>query len=43
MEDNRIKQEVKEGDVILTGDGASHSIENISEEPLEVMAIILLY
>lgn len=41
--DNGIRQEVKEGDVILTGGGASHSIENTSTEPLEVMGFILLY
>ena len=41
--DNGIRQEVKEGDVILTGNGASHSIENTSSEPLEVLGFILLY
>lgn len=41
--DNGISQEVREGDVILTGNGASHSIENTSKEPLEVLGIILLY
>lgn len=41
--DNGISQEVKPGDVILTGNGASHSIENNSNEPLEVLGIILLY
>jgi len=43
VEDNGIKQEVDEGDVILTGGGASHSIENTTNEPLEVMGIILLF
>lgn len=42
-EDNGIKQEVSAGDVILTGDGATHSIENTSNETLEVLGIILLY
>lgn len=42
-EDNGIRQEVKAGDVILTGDGCSHSVENISGETLEVLGIILLY
>ena len=42
-EDNGIRQEVKEGDVILTGNGASHSIENNSSEPMEVLGVILLY
>lgn len=41
--DNGIRQEVKEGDVILTGGGASHSIENNSDDTLEVMGFILLY
>lgn len=43
VEDNGIKQEVKAGDVILTGGGASHSIENTYDEPLEVLGIILVY
>lgn len=43
VEDNGIKQEVYEGDIILTGGGASHSIENNSSEPLEVLGVILLY
>lgn len=42
-EDNGIRQDVKEGDIILTGGGASHSIENTSKEPLEVLGVILLY
>jgi mannose-6-phosphate isomerase-like protein (cupin superfamily) len=41
--DNGIRQEVDEGDVVLTGGGASHSIENVSDEDLEVLAIILLF
>lgn len=43
VEDNGVKQEVSEGDVILTGGGASHSVENVSGEPLEVLGIILLF
>jgi mannose-6-phosphate isomerase-like protein (cupin superfamily) len=31
------------GDAIVTGDGASHSIANTGDEPLEFMAVILLY
>ena len=42
-EDNGIRQEVKTGDIILTGGGASHSIENTSSEPLEVIGVILTY
>jgi mannose-6-phosphate isomerase-like protein (cupin superfamily) len=41
--DNDIRQEVSEGDVVLTGGGASHSIENVSDEDLEVLSIILLF
>lgn len=43
VQDNGIRQEVEEGDVILTGGGSSHSIENITNEPLEVFAFILLF
>lgn len=35
--------EVGPGDAILTGNGGSHSIENISKESLELIAIILTY
>lgn len=31
------------GDALLTGNGASHSIENNGSETLELMALILLY
>lgn len=41
--DNGIRQEVHAGDVILTGDGAAHSIENTGNGPLVVMGFILLY
>ena len=43
VDDNGIKQSVKVGDVMLTGDGASHSIENTGTEDLVLMAVILLY
>ncbi|MCX7710769.1 MAG: cupin domain-containing protein [Clostridia bacterium] len=43
VEDNGIKQEVQAGDAIVTGGGASHAIENTGNEPLEIMAVILLY
>ncbi len=43
VEDNGIKQEVKAGDVILTGGGSSHSVDNNTNEPLEVLGIVLLY
>jgi len=31
------------GDTILTGDGSGHSIKCISQEPLELMAVISCY
>lgn len=34
---------VTAGDAVLTGDGAGHSIANTGDEPLEIMAVILLY
>jgi len=43
VNDNGNIQEVREGDAILTGGGASHSIENTGTVPLELMAVILLY
>ena len=33
---------LRPGDAMLTGGGASHSIENAQAEPLEVLAVILL-
>lgn len=43
IDDNGQKTEVGPGDAILTGGGASHSVENIGTEPLEIAAVILLY
>ena len=40
VDDNGQIREVSAGDAILTGNGAGHSIECISEEPLEIMAMI---
>ena len=34
---------LKEGDAMVTGNGASHAIENQSERPLELFAAILLF
>ncbi len=31
------------GDAVLTGGGEGHSIENVGEEPLELLATILVY
>ncbi len=41
--DNGILQEVNNGDVVVTGNGASHSIKNIGEEELIMIAIIITY
>lgn len=41
--DNGKSSLVQAGDVVLTGDGASHSIENTGEEPLEFIAVVMLY
>lgn len=41
--DNGTTVEVSAGDAVLTGGGKSHSIENIGDEPLELMAVVLLY
>ncbi|AEV68877.1 cupin domain-containing protein [Acetivibrio clariflavus] len=43
VDDNGTLSEVKAGDAILTGNGASHAVENTGDEPLEMIAIILLY
>ncbi len=43
VNDNGAEKEVKAGDGILTGGGASHAIENIGNEPLVLFAVILLY
>ncbi|NLG88231.1 MAG: cupin domain-containing protein [Clostridiaceae bacterium] len=43
VNDNGTEKIVKPGDVVLTGDGASHSIENAGDEPLEFIAVVMLY
>ncbi len=43
VDDNGTRQTVKAGDVILTGDGAAHSIENAGTTDLVLVAVILLY
>lgn len=43
VNDNGIIKEVAVGDAVLTGNGASHSIENNGVEPLELIAVILVY
>ena len=43
VNDNGNLSEVTAGDAVLTGGGAAHSIENIGDEILEMMAIVLLF
>lgn len=43
VDDNGDKREVESGDAVLTGDGASHSIENTGDETLSFVAVIVLY
>jgi mannose-6-phosphate isomerase-like protein (cupin superfamily) len=43
INDNGSTMEVSVGDAILTGGGATHSVENNGTESLELLAVILLY
>lgn len=43
VNDNGEYQTVQAGDVILTGNGAFHALENTGDEPLEFMAVVMLY
>ncbi len=43
IEDNGEKREVNLGDAVLTGGGAVHAVENTGGEPLELLAVILIY
>ncbi len=42
VNDNGREYEVKEGDVIITGNGGKHSIKNSGKENLELIAVIIL-
>jgi mannose-6-phosphate isomerase-like protein (cupin superfamily) len=42
-DDNGVKTVLNVGDTILTGNGAGHSIKCVSQEPLEVLAVISCY
>ena len=42
-DDNGEMVELNAGDTILTGDGAGHSIKNIGDETLEILAVISCY
>lgn len=41
--DNGAEKEISAGDAALTGGGASHSIENRGQEPLVLLAVILVW
>jgi len=43
VNDDGNERQVQAGDVILTGDGASHSIENNGDKPLVFLAVVMLY
>jgi len=43
VNDNGTEKILKPGDVVLTGNGASHSIENAADTPLEYIAVVMLY
>lgn len=43
VDDDGTVSQVGPGDAILTGNGAGHSISNTGKEPLDFMAVILLY
>ncbi len=41
--DSGVTETLEPGDAVLTGGGASHSIENVGDQPLELLALILTY
>lgn len=41
--DDGVESEVSAGDAVITGGGKQHSIENVGEDDLELMATILLF
>lgn len=43
VNDNGVEKTVGAGDAVLTGGGASHSIECVGQEPLELLAVILTW
>ena len=43
VKDNGVDTPIKAGDVIVTGNGASHSIKNTGTEPLKLIAVIITY
>ena len=43
IDDGKTKEPVQVGDAILTGKGEAHAVINNGGEPLEMVAIIMLY
>ena len=43
VNDNGAKVTVGPGDVVITGDGAAHSITNTGHEPVKMIAVIVTY
>ncbi|MDD5602512.1 MAG: cupin domain-containing protein [Eubacteriales bacterium] len=43
VNDNGTIRKLSAGDAVITGGGESHSIENTGEEPLEMIAAVLLF
>jgi mannose-6-phosphate isomerase-like protein (cupin superfamily) len=41
--DDGVEREIGEGDVVVTGGGASHSIRNHSDKPLRLIALIITH
>lgn len=41
--DDGVEREIGPGDAVLTGGGKGHSIKNIGNKDLEMIAVILLY
>jgi len=43
IDDGQTREQVQAGDAILTGKGEAHAVINNGLEPLEIIAVIMLY
>ncbi len=43
VNDNGVVKEIKQGDVMVTGNGETHSISNTGSSDLELLALIITY
>lgn len=43
VKDNGLDTPIQAGDVVVTGDGSSHSIKNTGTSPLKFIALIITY